>query len=107
MDFKSFFKLEVAKFFVQNCPIFKKIDFFTPASMVNKKKWGINRSKFFLPSARAAKTLQFDHQFHADWSIQSQNMFKSVKIVKIATENKLQFDLHTLSSLKCSQISTN
>ena len=99
--------MEAVQFFVQNCPIFKKIDFFTPALAVNKKNQGQNRSKIFLPSARAAKTLQFDHQFHADWSIQSQNMFKSVKNVKIATENKLQFDPHTLSSLKCSQISTN
>ena len=72
-----------------------------------KKIEGKIDQNFFLPSARAAKTLQFDHQFHADWSIQSQNMFKSVKNVKIATENKLQFDPHTLSSLKCSQISTN
>ena len=63
--------------------------------------------KFFLPSARAAKTLQFDHLFHADWSIQRQNKSKSVKNVKIATKNKLLFDPHTLSSLKCSQISTN
>ena len=77
--------MEVVLFFVQNCPIFKKIDFFTPASTVNKKNSGQNQSKFFLPSARAARTLQFDHQFHADWSIQSQNMFKSVKNVKIAT----------------------
>ena len=86
MDFTSFFKLEVGEFFVQNCQIFKKIDFFTPASTVNKKKLGSYRSKIHLPSARAGKTLSFGHQFHANWSIQSQNMLKSVKNVKIATE---------------------
>ena len=64
----------------------KKIDFFTPASTVNKKNQGQYRSKIFLPSARAGKTLQFDHQFHADWSIQSQEILKFVKNVKIATE---------------------
>ena len=78
--------MEVVLFFVQNCPIFKKIDFFTTASTVNKKNWGQNRSKFFLRSARAAKTLQFDHQFHADLSIQSREILKFVKKVKIATE---------------------
>ena len=107
MDFRSFFKLDVGEFLVQNCQIFKKIDFFTPASTVNRKNLGPYQSEILLPSARAAKTLQLDYQFHVDWSIQSQNMFKSVKNVKIATENKLQFDPHTLSSLKCSQISTN
>ena len=35
MDFRSIIELEVAKFFVQNCSIFKKIDFFTPASTVD------------------------------------------------------------------------
>ena len=67
-------------------PIFKKIDFFTPASTVNKRKWGQNRSKIFLLLARAAKALQFDHQFHADSSIQSQEILKFVKNIKIATE---------------------
>ena len=42
--------------------------------------------KFFLPSARAAKTLQFDHLFHADSSIQSREISKFVKNVNIATE---------------------
>ena len=37
VDFKSFSKMGVVKFFVQNCPIFKKIDFFTPVSTVNKE----------------------------------------------------------------------
>ena len=86
MDFRSFFKLEVGEFFVQNCQIFKKIDFFTPASTVNRKILGPYRSEILLPSARAAKTLQFGHQFHANWSIQSQDMLKSVKNVKIVTE---------------------
>ena len=39
-----------------------------------------------IPSARAGKTLQFDHQFYADWSIQSREILKFVKNVKIATE---------------------
>ena len=77
-----------------------------PQKILETVEAGAKKS-IFLQSARAAKTLQFDHQFHADWSIQSQNMFKSVKNVKIATENRMQFDPHTLSSLKCSQISTN
>ena len=34
---------------------------------------GPYRSEILLPSARAAKTLQFGHQFHANWSIQSQD----------------------------------
>ena len=68
-------------------PIFqKKIGFFTPASTVNRKNLGPYQSEILLPSARAAKTLQFGHQFHANWSIQSRNMLKSVKNVKIATE---------------------
>ena len=64
----------------------KKIDFFTPASTVNRKNLGPYQSEILLPSARAAKTLQFGHKFHANWSIQSQDMLKSVKNVKIVTE---------------------
>ena len=67
-------------------PFAKKIHFFAPASTVIKKNWGSYQSKISLPSARAAKTLQFGHQFHANWSILSQNMLKTVKDVKIATE---------------------
>ena len=44
------------------------------------------RSKIFLPTAKAAKTVQFGQEFHANWSIQSQNILKSVQNVKIATE---------------------
>ena len=51
-----------------------------------KNFWGEYRSKFFLPSARTGKTLQFDHQFYADWSIQSREILKFVENVKIATE---------------------
>ena len=51
--------------------------------MVVKKNW---EHIDLLPSARAAKTLQFDHQFFADWSIQSREILKFVKNVKIATE---------------------
>ena len=64
----------------------KKIYFFAPASTVSKIFWGEYRSKIFLPSARTGKTLQFDHQFYADWSIQSREILKFVKNVKIATE---------------------
>ena len=64
----------------------KKIDFFAPASTVSKIFLGEYRSKIFLPSARTGKTLQFDHQFYADWSIQSREILKFVKNVKIATE---------------------
>ena len=81
MDFRSFFELEVGEFFVQNCQIFKKIDFFTPASTVNRKNLGSYRSKILLPSARAAKTLQFGHQFFQNWSIQSGDISKFVKRV--------------------------
>ena len=85
MDLKCFLKLEVAKFFIQNYQICKKIDFFAPASTISKKIGEI-LIKNFLPSARAGKTLQFDHQFYADWSIQSREILKFVKNVKIATE---------------------
>ena len=51
-----------------------------------KKNWGSYRSKNLLPSARAAKTLQFGHQFHADWFIQSREILKLVKSVIIAIE---------------------
>ena len=88
MDFKCFLKLEAAKFFIQNCPICKKIDFFAPASTISKKNLGKYWSKIFLPSARAGKTLQFDHQFYAVWSIQSGEVLKFVKNVKIATKIK-------------------
>ena len=86
MDCNSFFKSEVSAFFVQNCPIYNKIVFFSPASSVSKKNLSKYRSKIFLPSARAGKTLQFDHQFYAVWSIQSGEILKFVKNVKIATE---------------------
>ena len=69
----------------------KKIDFFTPASTVNKKNEGQNRSKIFFSSSKAAKTLQFDHQFHTDWSIQSREILKFVKNVKTATVVKAAF----------------
>ena len=64
----------------------KKIEFFAPASSVSKNFGGEYRSKIFLPSARTGKTLQFDHQFYADWSIQSCKILKFVKNLKIATE---------------------
>ena len=87
MDFRSIIELEVAKFVVQNCPIYKKKKtLFASASMVIKKNWGAYRSKNLLPSARAAKTLQFGHQFHADWFIQSREILKLVKSVIIAIE---------------------
>ena len=85
MNFRSFFKLEVADFLVQNCPIFQKIDFFTLASSFNKKNLGKNRSKILLLPARSAKALQFDHRFYGDSSIQSREILKFVKNVKIAT----------------------
>ena len=86
MDFRSIIELEVAKFVDQNCPIYKKKTLFASASMVIKKNWGAYRSKNLLPSARAAKTLQFGHQFHADWFIQSREILKLVKSVIIAIE---------------------
>ena len=42
------------------------IAFFAPAYTISKKNLGICWSKFFLPSARARKTLQFDQKFYAD-----------------------------------------
>ena len=87
MDFRSIIELEVAEFVVQNCPIYKKNPPFlrlVPQSL--KKIGGSYRSKNFLPSARAAKTLQFGHQFHADWFIQSQEILKLVKNVIFAIE---------------------
>ena len=78
--------LEVAEFVVQNCPTYKKNPLFASASMVIKKNWGAYRSKNLLPSARAAKTLQFGHQFRADWFIQSREILKLVKSVIIAIE---------------------
>ena len=88
IDFRSIIELEVAEFVVQNCPIYKKKNetLFASASMVIKKNWGAYRSKNLLPSARAAKTLQFGHQFHADWFIQSQEILKLAKSVIIAIE---------------------
>ena len=91
MAFRSFFKSGVAEFFIKNWPIYKKIDFFAPASTVSNIFLGEYRSKIFLPSARTGKTLQFDHQFYADWSIQSRKILKFVKNVKIATEVKAAF----------------
>ena len=81
MDFRSIIELEVAEFVVQNCPIYKKKKLFVSASMVIKKNWGAFRSKDLLPSARAAKTLHFGHQFHTYWFIQSQEILKLVKSV--------------------------
>ena len=57
----------------------KKNDFFAPASTVSKIFLGENQSKFFLPSAKAAKTLQFGPQFYADWFIQSREILILVK----------------------------
>ena len=82
MDFRSIIELEVAKIVDQNCPIYKTL--FASASMVIKKNWGAYRSKNLF--ARAAKTLQFGHQFHADWFIQSREILKLVKSVIIAIE---------------------
>ena len=64
----------------------KKNDFFAPASTVSKIFGGEYRSKNFLPTDRTGKTRQFDHQFRTDWFIQSNEILKFVKIVKIATE---------------------
>ena len=86
MDFRSIIELEVAKFVVQNCPIYNKNPLFASASMVIKKNWGSYRSKNLLPSTRTAKTLQFGHQFHADWFIQRQEILKLAKSVIIAIE---------------------
>ena len=55
----------------ENCTIWKKNDFFSPASTVNKKNLGWNQSKIFLQSSRAGKNLQFGHQSYANWSIRS------------------------------------
>ena len=41
---------------------------------------------YFGMKHHVGKTLQFDHQFFADWSIQSREIWKFVKNVKIATE---------------------
>ena len=47
---------------------------------------GFKVLKNFLPSARTGKTLQFDHRYYADWSIQSREKLKLEKNLKIATE---------------------
>ena len=65
---------------------FAKKSTFLHLLLVSKNFFGEYRSKFFLPSARTGKTLQFDHQFYADWSIQSREILKFVENVKIATE---------------------
>ena len=65
---------------------FAKKSTFLHLLLQSKKFLGEYRSKILLPSARTGKTLQFDHQFHADWSIQCREILKFVKNVKIATE---------------------
>jgi len=85
MDFRSFFLVGLI-FHPKLTNLQKKSIFFAPASTVSKNFWGEYRSKSFLPSARTGKTLQFDHQFYADWFIQSREILKFVKHVKIATE---------------------
>ena len=82
-DYLSFSISEVPKLFDQSSQKGKKIHFLAPASRVSQKFWGSYRSKILPDSVRASKTLQFGHQFHPDLSIQSGDITKNVKNVKI------------------------
>ena len=55
--FGHFFNWRWGNFVSKIAKFSKKIGFFTPASTVNRKNLGSHRSKIYLPSARAAKTL--------------------------------------------------
>ena len=79
----------------------KKSTFLRLLTTVFKNFLGNIDPKFFLPSARTGKTLQFDHQFYADWSIQSREILKFVESVKIVTEIEAAiFPLKPFSSFK-------
>ena len=105
MDFLSFSISEVPKFFDQSSQNGEKNHFLAPASRVSQKFWGSYWSKILPDSVRASKTLQFGHQFHPDLSIQSGDLTKNVKNVKI--DHQIQLQTNKLPVLSCGTYSVD